>query len=61
MSDEALAHQKCACSRNRQCALHRHQMRAITRKPQEEHKREKQARIVAEGIERLKQQYGGPR
>lgn len=56
---EPKAHEKCACSRNRQCALHKHQMRAITRRPREEHKRAKQDQILAEGIEALKEIYGG--
>jgi hypothetical protein len=56
---EGHAHEKCACSRNRQCALHRHQMRALTRRPQEEHRRERQRQVLEEGIEKLKQKYGG--
>lgn len=56
-----MAHQKCACSRNRMCALHRAQMRKLTAKPDEEFKRKRQAEKVAEGIERLRQMHGGIR
>lgn len=55
------AHKKCACSRNRQCAMHRDQMRELTRKPQQEFKSQRQAEVVAAGIEELKKKYGNAR
>lgn len=59
MNDEPKPHQKCACSRTRQCALHRHQMRALTRRPQEQHLEQRKKEKVAQGIEALKQRYNG--
>lgn len=43
----------CACSRNRQCALHAKQMKALRMKAQETHDKEK----VTVGIEALRAKY----
>lgn len=56
MTDTEQAHKKCSCSRNRQCALHQQQMRALRRNAQETHDRER----VQIGIEELRAKYAKP-
>lgn len=50
------AHKKCSCSRNRQCALHQAQMKALRRKAKETHDHER----VQVGIEELRARYAKP-
>ena len=48
------AHEQCACSRNRQCALHRAEAKKRARVAEEVHASTK----VRVGIEELRRRYG---
>lgn len=56
MSETTMAHEQCACSRNRQCALHRAQARKRAKVAEEVHASAK----VQMGIEELRARYAKP-